>query len=643
MKKILTPIALLFAASAFAETEYNVVIDEDTSLSNLSDNTYVTNNATLTLTGDTPRNYSLWIDAGATVSSTQMLKWGTSGGNKENEIEIYGNFYMNTKEFRMGDNDAQWSTTVNIYNGGVLANDANDSGTFSLGNFRGKSSIVNVYTGGVAKGFSIYSFGRNNEQAEFPIFEFNVNGGTANVTSISLGNYAQSSGKIQYSSINVTNGGTMTASSGITVGAAAYNDSSINVSGAGSSFTANANINLNNTSSITLSDGGAFNSTANFYINNGSALISEGGVWNVNTANIMVIGNNSSGTAHFTIDGGTMNQNATNGDLNLYICNSTGSQGNFTITNGGIYQQGSGAKNTQVFMAAGTSVLEISNGGKWFANTNFTVGSNGGNATMILDNGKIASSSGTGYSSDINLATSANSTGLLEVSNGGTADMRTFRMSQGGTNSKSTLILKDAGSYVKANNTNDSNYLFVLGVNSSDSKYSGNSADIFIYTGAQLWNASLGTAWLRDSAQMNFMLAADDLSAADTAMFRTGKLAAYKSDSSVSSPFVIDGANLSYNTELSEGDIVDFTIMNVTGSITFNDVAVDFYDVETLSAMFEFKNNISLTDWEDFDVSNLEWDGANLILSLTYIPEPSTCAAMFGAIALALAAYRRRK
>lgn len=644
MKKILTPLALIFAASVFAETEYTVIIDEDTSLASLSGNTRVTNNATLTLTSQNPRNYSLLIDAGAAVSSNDLLKWGTSGGPKQNEIDIYGSFYMNGKEFRMGDDGASWSTTVNVYSGGVFANDANDSGTFTISNFRGENSIVNVYAGGLVKNFNISSFGRNSEQAATPTFEFNVNGGAASAASITLGNSAQDE-KIQYSSINVTNGGTMTASGGITLGAAARNDSRINVLGAGSTFTANANVALNNTSAISVSDGGAFVSASNVYINNGEITIGDGGAWNVNTApgQAFVVGNNASGTARFTIDGGAMNMNATNNDMNLYICNSAGSQGFFTITNGGTYQQGEGAKNSQVFLGNGTGVLEISNGGKWLANTNFYIGNaSSANAALILDNGKITGRTGSGYSSDLNIASAASAVGRVEVSNGGSADMRTFRMSQGGVNSASTLIIRDAGSYVKANNTNDNNYLFELGVNADSAKYSGNAANIFIYTGAQLWNASVGTAWLRDSAQMNFMLDSDNVDAADTAMFRTGKLAVYKSDGA-STPFVIDGANLSSNGDLSQGDVVGFTILTATGDKSYNGALLDFTDATTLSQIFEFKNNVSLADWEDFNANNLAWDGSNLILSLTYVPEPSTCAAIFGALALAFAAYRRRK
>lgn len=217
-------------------------------------------------------------------------------------------------------------------------------------------------------------------------------------------------------------------------------------------------------------------------------------------------------------------------------------------------------------------------------------------------------------------------------------------MAQGGANAKATLIIKDAGSVVKAMNTNDSNYLFSLGMNVADGdKYTGNSAIVEIHTGAQFANTNNGISSIKDSAQFTFVLDSANIDYASTAMFSTRNLAVYKTNATVSNPFVIDGANLGAVNGLSEGDIAEFVIMTISGDATLNNAILDFSNIELIAGIFEFKNNTDLADWEDFGLENLSFAGGNLVLSLTYVPEPSTYAAIFGALALAFAAYRRRK
>ena len=685
MKKILTPLALIFAASAFADqASYDYTISEDTSRSSLQGTTDITNNSTLSLTGGTPNNYSVRINAGSTLSfeANDAFKWGVNG-DKYAVIDNYGTIDMviSGKEFRFGDNGGHYTTILNLHSGSVLKS---SGGSFGLANFRGELTQINVEKGASIQGLSyLKTFDRADEQGDVPTFELNINGGTVTQTgNTDMGNNANSvtAGKMQYSTITVSNGGTYTVGGAMYMGNAAYNDTKLIIKDEGSTFSTNQNMyvgrrtgsigsfiiqdNASYTTERNISLGNQNGATGNLIVDNGATLhwttgeiqvtaangstgnleVTNGATFSVEGPGTMNVAYYADSTGRVLVDNATFSMANSTSDFNLYLGKNSGtSNASMVITNGGVFQQ-SGAKNTQVYLNKGTSRMEITNGGKWFANANFYIGNDSTSvATLILNNGKIANASGTGASSDLILANAASAVARVEVSNGGTADLRTFRMSQGGTNSNSTLIIRDAGSYVKATNTNDSNYLFALGVNSSDAKYEGNVANLFIYTGAQLWNASTGTSWVNDSAQMNFMLVSDDLSATDTAMFRTGKLAVYKTDGSVSTPFVIDGANLSYNTDLSEGDIVEFTILTLTGSLTFNGEAADFSDTDTVAAMFEFKNNISLADWEDFDVSNLEWDGANLTLVMFYIPEPSTYAAIFGALAIALVAYRRRK
>lgn len=625
-------------------------------------------------------------------TANDAFKWGTGSGSVENSIENYGTIYMLAgKELRFGDSDSMGAkTTLNLYNGSILTS-KEGTGTFNIANYRGEDTVININTGAKVENVgTLTTWDRNNNNADTQKFTVNVAGGSFSLANMNLGNQSSNRGITTYSEINVSDGGLMTTTGNINMGQNATNDVRINVSGENSVWNSTGTIyvgrNANSSAGITVSnggvinsantnlqyggltvnDGGTFNSNSGFFVINGgltvnnggvfnsnagvevqnnNVLVNEGGSYNVVKGSTLAIGNKADQTASFTVDGGSFNLTATNSDFNIYVANNSTATANLKITNGGVYQQANGAKNTQVWMNSGSGTFEISDGGKWFANTNFYVGgASGANSTLILNNGKIANSAGTGASSDIKLAYAANSTGRLEVSNGGTAILRTFQMAQGGANANATLIIKDAGSLVRATNTNDSNYLFSLGMNVADGdKYVGNSALIEIHTGAQFANTNSGISYIKDSAQFTFVLDSANIDYASTAMFSTRNLAVYKTNATVSNPFVIDGANLGAVNGLSEGDIAEFVIMTVSGDATLNDDILNFSDSEAIAGIFEFKNNADLADWEDFGLENLSFADGNLVLSLTYVPEPSTYAAIFGALALAFAAYRRRK
>ena len=694
--KYITPLTILLASSAmFAqEITYDKVISADASQSALQGNTLIQSGATLELNGDNRTNYNLKIEEGAVLDFTanDAFKWGTGSGPVENSIENYGTIYVLAgKEFRFGDSDSMGAkTTLNLYNGSILTT-KEGTGTFNIANYRGEDTVINIYTGAKIENVgTLTTWDRGNNNADTQKFSVNVAGGKFSVANMNLGNQPSNRGITTHSEINVSDGGLMTTTGNINMGQNATNDVRINVSGENSVWNSTGTIyvgrNANSSAGITASnggvinsaytqlqyggltvnDGGTFNSISGFFVINGgltvnnggvfnsnagvevqnnNVLVNEGGSYNVVKGSTLAIGNKADQTASFTVDGGSFNLTATNSDFSIYVANSSTATANLKITNGGVYQQANGAKNTQLWMNSGNGTLEISDGGKWFANTNFYVGgASGANSTLILNNGKIANSAGTGASSDVNLAYAANSTGRLEVSNGGSAILRSFRMAQGGANAKATLIIKDAGSFVKATNTNDTNYLFSLGMNVADGdKYTGNSAIVEIHTGAQLANTAGGFSSIKDSAQMTFVLDSSNINYASTAMFSTKNLAVYKTADTVSNPFVIDGANLGAVNGLSEGDIAEFVIMTISGDATLNNAILDFSNIELIAGIFEFKNNTDLADWEDFGLENLSFAGGNLVLSLTYVPEPSTYAAIFGALALAFAAYRRRK
>ncbi len=70
------------------------------------------------------------------------------------------------------------------------------------------------------------------------------------------------------------------------------------------------------------------------------------------------------------------------------------------------------------------------------------------------------------------------------------------------------------------------------------------------------------------------------------------------------------------------------------------------FDLITANALEGFSANAN----DDFYAKNLlgavadfAWDGDTLTVSFSQVPEPASVAAVFGALALGLAAWRRRK
>ena len=260
-----------------------------------------------------------------------------------------------------------------------------------------------------------------------------------------------------------------------------------------------------------------------------------------------------------------------------------------------------------------------------------------------MDNGKIGGATGgTSYSGDIYMAAASGSKATANISNGSEVRIRAFQMSQGGDNASSSLVLKDQGTLFQVSLVNDANYLCKIGMNEN----SANSALIEIHTGAQFRN-NQNTVNLYESGQIKFVLDSDNAGYAEEnsiAMFRSPVLNVVKSDADASAPFVIDGSKLKANGNYTEGQEVVFILMSVQ-TLLFNDVEVDFLDLsdEIKESLFLISHNENLDSWQNFDYDNLSHDGENFILTLTYVPEPSACAAAFGILAFALAFFRGRK
>ena len=155
-------------------------------------------------------------------------------------------------------------------------------------------------------------------------------------------------------------------------------------------------------------------------------------------------------------------------------------------------------------------------------------------------------------------------------------------------------------------------------VNSSMSDY---KSDLNVNEGSMTVNGGLGA---------NVLTVASGASFVSTGAFDIGTLAVSSNGKiSLAEGSTFDVLQINYENELSDGDI--FSISDICdGELTESIVC----SVIENGAQYKL-----------FDKNGVEWeahyqDGS---FSVGNIPEPSTCAAIFGAVALAFAAYRRRK
>lgn len=103
---------------------------------------------------------------------------------------------------------------------------------------------------------------------------------------------------------------------------------------------------------------------------------------------------------------------------------------------------------------------------------------------------------------------------------------------------------------------------------------------------------------------------------------------------------IFSGAKVSGNASITVEDALNIFISD---GFSGSELVLDLGSSIVLSA--ESKENVSILheDGSLFDGAELVYDAENNSFTVTNVPEPSTYAAIFGALALALAAYRRRR
>lgn len=548
--------------------------------------------------------------------------------------------------------------TVNI-DGGVISQDSEGAKALT---FAGSASYLNVLNGGqISENLGKFNVYMGHVQNS--IFKGVISGSKITEEGETLASAINSSsnvvlagGAAANATLDVSDGGLLNM-----VGASA-NGSLFMAQGEG----ANATLNVK--------DGGTLNAGSYIQMGNGvnstaNLNVEKGGVVNVNVKNEVRMSVADGSSSSIFVDGGQINLISANDDMSIRMGYASGdSTSSIVLANGALFQQT--GKNLQLSAWGGNNTIEVSDGSKWAVSTNFYLGRNSESvSTLNVDGGYITGASGdlASYSYDLHAGAGAGVTTYVNISGGGIANFRGLNISQGHTNLDTTTVgganavsyvtISGNGSQLAARNVNNSNYHNRWGVNKYDaegalnSAYEGNVASLKIHTGSQFLNTQAAVQ-IFDSAQVTLVLDSKGIQYSmdnGFSMFKTRDLQVYKSDDTVSSPFVIDGSALGRLENASEGDYYEFAIMEFSGSVSLNGEVLDLTSMseselnDFIGTLFTFENNTDLNSWEDFDSSNILFSGNAFYIWLTYVPEPSAFAALFGALALAFAAYRRRK
>lgn len=440
------------------------------------------------------------------------------------------------------------------------------------------------------------------------------------------------------------------------------NASDININGAikannGGKITLFVNDSSNTTANFNLGATGSINGNVtftigqhgigNFNLNGGTINITNDvkladrsdGMGNlvINSGSLTMTGktitaNDNSGSGSITVNGGELNLaniRMGNGTHNAALADSFYKQtaGTTTLTGTMSFATASGTNSSAEIFGGSLSAKEI------------ILSQFGGTASMKMSAGNLTVTDALRVGG--NFATGAAGTGSLDIS-GVTASLARFDI---GYNAKGAV----ATTTISGDASVTSSFRLAVGANLSAIEGSTNSSKLIVKNGATLSTTGTANVDIYDTGSLTFKM--DPARASSTSsMIVTKNVNLFKSDGADSDLLIVDGADLT-------SAISDITVvlmeLGLNGKINFNGSAI-FTATTTattadLVAALEENSAMQFTNfdssiWGEVGLSNLEYQASTgKILFNLSVPEPSTYAAIFGALALALAVYRRRK
>lgn len=602
----------------------------------------------------------LWVNDGA------ALDIAFDGVQKVGALELG---YPN------GSSESGIASIIN-FTGGTL-----EVGDLVIGNTLGGTaeaptpkSVLNVFSGAqlIWTGANDYNGNKRFESSRqsYTVSEFNLDGGSLLINGAT--GFMMATGTGSKSTLTITNGGSYKVAEGITSAFTLANGqnstselviSGKDASGNASTFELAGIMYLGgntsgSTSTVTIEDGGKLvsgstadvinignynDNVATVYVNKGG-IIESSGTKGVN----ITLGTGENSTSKLIMDGGEIIKTS-KGDKTITVGNNTSESATSLLQMKNNSKISQTENNWQINVKNGT--MEVLSGSDIYINGNFTVGNTTSKASKLVIDGSgteiRGSGGGNSCAGSLYLANSANNKGETIVSGGASALFRNIQIADK-ANSQGSLVIKGLGSSVTVSNLS---YDTHIGVNMSDAaNYAGSSAKLEIWTGANFRSVS-GTGnglKINDSAQVSFVMDSStllDASNSGEAMLDYFRIDAYKSEGA-SNPFVIDGSQLKATQEESNYEVI---LMHVGEGLYLNDTLLDFDSMSSeeifsfVEGNFDFQNCTNIYGWEDISAENVYYDLNRFVLQLTSyaVPEPSTYALIFGALALALAARRR--
>lgn len=322
--------------------------------------------------------------------------------------------------------------------------------------------------------------------------------------------------------------------------------------------------------------------------------------------------------------------------VNMVIADAAANNVVWNFYDGSKAQKASGAGNYSMEVRRGTGTINVFDG----ANVSITDINIGGRNDSNAINGTINVEGVMTVDAWLRLGNTAlvgtnAGKAQLNVTNGGVLTTRDFGTNIG-TGYTATTLIKGLNSQMTVT--------YAVTLNSVVDDRSSSKFTVFTGSNFKINNANGLTS--NANSKVVFGLDENLQAAASKALLSIQKLTVNTANDEKT--FSFDLTDLGSMTGMSEGDVFTLILFDSLSSVVLNGTAYDLAsmasaDIQNMFATFISFDFAGNNNWEAFNESNLSWEDNKLSLSLTYVPEPSTYAAIFGALAIAFAAYRRKK